>query len=183
LKPVIQMRSQKSKEALREMCKYLKDNGVKNMVVIGVYAGDDCEIYSEYFDKIYCVDPWKPGYDENDPASYSNMEEVEKMFDMKSMRHPNLIKMKMTSEEAFEIIKHSKALNIDIHFVYIDGNHTYISVHNDIKMWKEIASLFIGGHDYSPTMWKNVKRAINEYFSEDIIKEFYDTSWVVRLTK
>jgi len=173
---VAKMRSMRSILSLEKMSQYLKDNGVKTMVEIGSYSGESSEVFANYFEKVYCVDPWQPFYDDNDPASDTDMIKVEELFDKVCKRHPNIIKMKMTSEEAFNQLKSD-----DIHFVYIDGNHQYLSVKKDVLMWFTVAELFLGGHDYHKTMFRSVYDAVNDVFLEKEITKYYDTSWTVEL--
>ncbi len=63
-----------------------------------------------------------------------------------------------------------------IDFVFIDANHEYESVYNDIVAWGAICDGWIGGHDYG---WETVKRAVESVFYHyDVIKQ---ESWLVRL--
>lgn len=53
----------------------------------------------------------------------------------------------------------------ELDFVFIDANHTYESVKNDIAAWyKKVRSGgIIGGDDYA-TIWPGVPQAVNEFF-------------------
>lgn len=66
-------------------------------------------------------------------------------------------------------------------FVFIDANHSYESVSEDIKLWlpKIKDTGIMGGHDYNDG-WPGVKKAINENFSKDKI-QVIATSWLVQL--
>ncbi len=53
-------------------------------------------------------------------------------------------------------------------FVYIDGDHTYEAVKDDINAWlpKVRKGGIIGGHDYNHRRIPGVKQAVDELFSE-----------------
>jgi len=177
LNNIVKMRSESDIEALNNMCQYLTSKGVKTMALIGVYTGEDAEIYSKYFDKVYCVDSWMSGYDDSDPASLSDMNLVEQLFDQKCEKYQNLIKLKMDSQHAFYYFRDNY---IDIHFSYIDANHLYEYTKKDILMYYMISTLFLGFHDYSDK-FPGVKKAVNEVFNERELIIFHDTSCIVNL--
>lgn len=172
-KKMISIRNAKNaKTGLIDLCNYIGqfyDTKELTILEIGSYAGDSAEIFAERFKKVICVDPWVNGYDDQDAASYKHpMSEVEKQFDERIARFKNVIKMKMTSEEA--------ASQIDfIDVVYIDGLHTYEGVRSDIELWSEKALRFVAGHDYQKRFPGTIK-AVNEFCSVD--KIFSDTSWI-----
>jgi len=61
-------------------------------------------------------------------------------------------------------------------FVYIDANHTYDFVREDIRCWtpKVKKGGIIGGHDYEylqpSTNIRSVKKAVDEYFGKESVK-------------
>lgn len=164
---VIPMRDKEHlKRGLRSFCEYLKKRGVKSIVEVGVHAGEGTEIFCEYFDLVFAVDPWENGYDTSNYVSqHADMQKVEAIFDSKKL--PNVIKMKMTSREASKYIN-----NVDA--VYLDGNHSEEGVEDDYNAWKDKAK-FIGGHDYF-SAYPGVIDVVNRHFSNVIT--FEDTSWV-----
>lgn len=144
------------------------------LVEIGSYQGESTEQFAKKFKTVYAVDPWKSGYDNNDVASLSNMTEVEKCFDSRMIKYPNVIKIKKTSSDYSKLVENN---SIDV--VYIDGNHQYEYVIEDIKNWitKIKKGGFLSGHD----IWvNNVKKAIEDS-NLKIDKKFGDSSWIVRL--
>jgi hypothetical protein len=161
-------------------------NGLKNlvndlpnkfsMVEIGCYAGESTNIFlnSGKISKFYAIDPWVSGYDDNDLASNSDLKLAEKEFDKVISKFNNVVKLKDFSTNAI--------LKVDelVDFVYIDANHNYDSVINDINLWKNKIKPngFIGGHDYG-TKHIGVTKAVDELFK---IKKIYcDSSWLVKL--
>jgi predicted O-methyltransferase YrrM len=66
-------------------------------------------------------------------------------------------------------------------FVFIDANHDFEFVKQDIESWlpKIKPGGYIGGHDYSESDGhKGVVKAVDEAFPE---KEIIGTSWLVKL--
>ena len=53
-------------------------------------------------------------------------------------------------------------------FVYIDGDHSYTAVLQDLKAWgpKVKAGGFLGGHDYSPSPEGTINRAITAFLKD-----------------
>ena len=67
----------------------------------------------------------------------------------------------------------------DIDLVYIDGDHRYEAVKQDIMMWKSKIKFngYISGHDYGR---EDINRAIEETIgTPDHI--FVDSSWIKKL--
>lgn len=82
------------------------------------------------------------------------------------------------SSESYASTLSDKSVNV----VYIDADHSYESVLNDIKLYypKVMIGGYLCGHDYS-TSWPGVIKAVDE-FSKSIerpIKVFKDSSWVI----
>jgi len=69
-------------------------------------------------------------------------------------------------------------------FVYIDGNHKYNHVKEDILKWlpKVNPNGVIAGHDYNHA-YEGVIKAVDEIFSKDNIQLFPDSSWMVKKDK
>jgi len=69
--------------------------------------------------------------------------------------------IQMPSEEAYKLYKDNS-----LDFVFLDGNHNYDSVKNDIIFWstKIKKGGFIGGHDYHHKDLPGVTKAVDEFF-------------------
>jgi len=149
----------------------------KSIVEIGSYTGDSTVIFAERFGLVIAIDPYLDWYDENDDTCYfAPMEKVEKQFYKNTEPFANIIKLKMTSDEAAKFAVENKIKNID--FVYIDGMHTFEQVKKDIENFLPILNnpKIIGGHDYH-VHWEGVKKAIEETIGiPDEV--FCDTSWI-----
>lgn len=177
-------RAKNAIEGLKDLCNYVHSrSNIKEMtmVEIGSFAGNSTEIFAQKFHKVYSVDPWVSGWDENDGSADPNkfdMKEVEKQFDIFILsQYNNVIKNKMKSEEA-SILFDDESLD----FVYIDGDHRYEGVKKDIELWlpKIKKGGFIGGHDYNNPPHHGVKKAVDEFFKKQPDKTFQDTSWVIQ---
>ena len=145
------------------------------MYEIGSYAGESAEIFAENFKKIYCVDPWEHGYDdERDWASHNNGKIVEDAFDARVSKYDNVVKRKISSIDCSKEVRDN---SIDL--VYIDGNHTYEAILEDIKAWypKIRTGGFLSGHDYYS---ERTRRAIRDNGFDTIDQSFSDHSWVIR---
>ncbi|MDY0148518.1 MAG: class I SAM-dependent methyltransferase [Kiritimatiellia bacterium] len=78
--------------------------------------------------------------------------------------------MDMSSTEFYDNYKEGPPT-----LVFIDGDHTYEAVFDDIALAKKIGATMIGGHDYHPRA-PGVIRAVDEHFSGAIARS--DTVWI-----
>lgn len=170
-------------QGLINLCKHvysiLGDN--LQIVEIGSYCGASTTIISNQFKNsiINCVDPWSP-YTED--CSIIDLEkqkkeliEAESLFDIVTNKNSNILKNKISSLEYAKIIKDNS-----IDFIYIDGNHQYSSVKEDILAWlpKIKKSGAIAGHDYT---WDSVKKVTQEIFQKNPDNVYEDSSWIYKL--
>lgn len=121
---------------------------------------------------LYCIDRWAGGYDSNDQASGADMVEAERVFDLLCDRR--LIKVRTDTITAARVA-HPDSFDL----VYIDANHQYEPVYEDIQAWVPLLKRsggLIAGHDYTDPGHPGVRRAVDEIFgSPDIV--FPDSSW------
>lgn len=91
-------------------------------------------------------------------------------FDLQNYVFP----IKLSTRSAFRLFK-----DRSIDFLFIDADHTYEGVREDIMLWlpKVKDGGVISGHDYD---WTGVERAVNEQFYDTQIVKF-NTSWVVQV--
>lgn len=159
---------------IKELAGALLDKGsVWSFVEVGSFAGESAVLWHEALPNatIFCIDPWKSGYDPNDLASSHNMTLVEEAFNKRTMDCYRVAKFKGTSKDFHD---HPCLLSVDA--VYIDGLHTYEGAKGDIEFWLPRCKLAICGHDYHRS-WPGVMRAVNEAFGKpDLI--FPDNSWL-----
>jgi len=157
---------------------------------VGAEIGVDRGIYSEMICqlnkkvKLYCIDPWKDYEGYNDIKGQENFD-VRYKETVERLKPYNCEIIRKTSMEA---IKNFKKGSLD--FVYIDGNHSYESVLDDLNAWSKVVKKggTISGHDYKNELSthgnEGVTKAVNEYLKENNIKEFFvfvkrrDSSWM-----
>lgn len=171
-----------AKIGLMELCDYVTEQIGSDISIleIGSFSGDSGKIFAESTTgPVICVDPWESNYDPTgtDLASnpeYYDMREVEARFDEMAEPFFNILKWKMTSEEAVNKVTG------EIDFIYIDALHTYEGVKRDIELWLPKAKHFIGGHDYRSRHHPGVQLAIDEEFGNPD-RLFRDSSWLVKI--
>lgn len=168
----------RAKSGLHDMCKYLSkfyDLKKLKLYEIGSYAGDAAGIFAQYFKRVYCIDPWENGYDDNDASSHLHpMPLVEAQFDKVKSNFQNIEKYKMKGKD---FIKTLQDESIDM--VYIDAIHTYEAVIQDIKMWYPKVKLdgYLLGHDYKNKHHPGVEKAVHNIIGIPE-KRFDDSSWI-----
>ena len=145
------------------------------MVEVGSYAGESMEIFTRtgLVKTIFCIDPWKAGWDNSDPASKTDLEHAESEFDRRAQA------------SVAEVIKHKGTLDdfvlpdgAEVDLVYIDSCHKYEECKHDllIALDKLKPKIAIAGHDYA-SCWKEVIRAVDEVVGKPD-KLFEDSSWM-----
>lgn len=170
---VISMRPENWHGALRNLLGF---TGMEDicMLEVGSYAGESTEEFasSPRTGTIWCIDPWKPGYDANDAASGSDFAAVEACFDAVAGKYPGKIrKFKGTLHEFIDAHPEVKP-----DLVYIDACHNYESAKHDILAAMSLAPGFIAGHDYD-NYFSGVVKAVDEVLGGPtaVLK---DTSWL-----
>ena len=100
---------------------------------------------------VFSVDPWQNG--ELGEIGYQ-----EYIYNTKTFT--NLVIMKMYSHGAAYLI------NTPVDMVFIDGDHKYESVIDDIESWLPKTKKIICGHDYGLPDSPGVKKAVDEKFND-----------------
>jgi len=169
------------KQGLEDLMDYLEEKigplNDKCMIEIGSYIGESTIIFAQRFGLVVSIDPYEDNYDINDAAcKAAPFKEVEKEFNLNTQNYLNIIQIKLTSDDAFEMAKYYNINEID--FIYIDGLHTENQVKKDINNFKEILKkpFFISGHDYNDD-WNGVVKAVNDTLGIPK-KVFKDSSWI-----
>jgi predicted O-methyltransferase YrrM len=176
-----QMREDSSQQqGLIDLCQtvkyYLGDNSLQ-LVEIGSYCGESGGIIANTFPNstLNCVDPWEKYIEEGSTYNLNEQElvlkEAERIFDSTTGAFPNVKKNKMASNKYAELVEPNS-----IDFIYIDGNHQYSSIIEDLNIWSEKVKIggVIAGHDFG---WAPVSRAIYEFFDRPPVSVFSDGSW------
>jgi hypothetical protein len=141
---------------------------------VGCYAGESTKqfLLSRKIVKYYAIDIWNLfGDDFTGKIHLYPMETVERWFDENVKEFGDVvIKLKKYSIEAISTID-----IIDV--AYVDANHDYISVINDVScIWPKVrGGGIISGHDFNQ---KSVKQAVMQIFNRPPDRIFMDNSWL-----
>lgn len=138
-------------------------------VEIGVYEGDNAlDMLRNWkeIEKLYLVDSYTPYLE------YLNKESHNKRLNKVVRIITGIPKVSLIVDYSVEASKQFDNGTFD--FCYIDGNHAYKSIKEDILAWlpKVKKGGIIGGHDYDYTDYKDeylsVKRAVDEIFGDRV---------------
>ena len=145
-------------------------------IEIGSYQGESAEILlsSGAFKKLSCIDPWVMDYDPSDTTGDAGIFLAEEAFDKRFKDNPVVTKLKMMSNDAVGLFEDNS-----IDFIYIDGNHQYAFVKQDLENFvpKIKVGGIIAGHDYGGPTTPGVTKAIEEFFGGKPEKVYPDFSW------
>lgn len=151
--------SEKSREEI--IPSILENNNINGKgVEIGVFKGQFSKhILDNWSGTLYMIDPWRELEDYIDSSNHKN--------------HPNAYLEAMQSIKGYEdrafMIRALSNQAVDLFedesldFIYIDGNHTYDSVKEDMELWfpKLKKGGLFAGHDYLRMDWDNTPFAEN----------------------
>lgn len=149
---------------MRPSLEQLKGKKELTGVEIGVWRGDNAVDVLTKLDikMLHLVDPYVPYQDTGNYFMNGNNEAEETKNKARDKLEPfdKLNRIKWYYETSLEAAKHFNNETID--FVYIDGNHQYEYVRDDINAWTDKVKLggLVSGHDYNLA---EVKSAVVEY--------------------
>lgn len=154
----------------------IPDNGV--FVECGAWLGSSssylCDIAKDRIN-VYIVDTWKGSPNELDTThKLATKKDIYQIF-LKNMGTRKFIPIKKDSIEASKDFE-DKSCDV----VYIDMDHRYEAVKQDIEKWlpKVKSGGYIAGHDYAPYEWDGVVKAVDEFFGKSNIVIMDGNSWV-----
>jgi len=129
-----------------DLPKIFNELGFKTGAEIGVLKGDWSKNLFKYIPdlKMYCIDKWKqyPTY-----KDFRNQKKLDGYYDETKKKLKNL-NCKIIKKWSMDAVKAFEDESLD--FVFIDGNHTFEYVTNDIAEWSKKVRKggIISGHDY-----------------------------------
>ena len=145
---------------------------IKSMAEIGVYWGKHAMVLRKFFPKaqLYLIDPWQlsENYIEKGGTVCSEQKHMTAaknlVLDIFS-QDKNAHVICATSEDG------SKRVDGPLDLVFIDGDHSYEHVKQDIELWlpKLRKGGILAGHDYGHPDLPDVKRAVDEAFGDNVI--------------
>jgi predicted O-methyltransferase YrrM len=157
---------------------YFKNSEPLTAVEIGVAKADNSlSILQELpIKKLILIDPYGTCVENGRLTNFEGDFETA-MARLSSYKQAQFIRK--TSEEA------AKDIDEPLDFVYIDGNHSYEYVKQDIANYYPLVKQggIIGGHDYFPYPRTGVCQAVNEFVQQRGRIEFYAVFpdwWIIK---
>jgi len=157
---------------------------VKNFVEVGVFHGINTLFLKDLFPEthFYLIDPWEINSDYIKDEAVPVTTDANKMNNAYSFivsqyeKNPNFTILKTKSVEGAKLVPD------DLDIVFIDGNHSYDSVKEDIITWlpKVRKNGILAGHDYKDN-FPGVKKAVDEIFDKNVILRG-DNTWAIQIT-
>lgn len=131
----------------------------------GEYAEVLCKANSDL--ELVCIDPWKAeAYEKNEqPESKENQEFFDKRY-QETINRLALYNVSILRTTSMEALKEFDDNSLD--FVYIDGNHDFLNVTQDMHYWykKVRPGGILAGHDfvrYPSRKFNHVQKVVNAY--------------------
>ena len=141
---------------------------------LGVEIGTDEGKYAEVLLKtipnlgLYCVDPWlSQAYELNQqPESFVDQSFFDKRYKETLKRLSPYKACRIIRQKSMDALSHFIGESLD--FVYIDGNHDFLNVTQDMHSWlKKIRpGGILSGHDYvryPSRKFNHVQKVVNAY--------------------
>lgn len=147
----------------KQIAEYFLGHSYKVGAEVGVFDGYYSEILCQTIPglKLYCIDPWEVYGGYRDHKFESSMRKAEELARQRLEPFDCSIIKKFSVDAAKEIADGS------LDFVYIDANHKYPYVKEDIEVWtpKVKKGGVVSGDDYYMTRSGNygVIQAVHEY--------------------
>lgn len=144
-----------------ELAKYFNKLGFKKGAEIGVADGVYSEVLCQSIPglKLFCIDSWEK-YKDDRRMQRARQHAINYEFAKK-----RLGKYGVTIVRAFSMDAVKKFKNDELDFVYIDGNHAFDFVMQDIIEWSKKVRKggIVAGHDYYHFRRSGVVEAVNTY--------------------
>jgi predicted O-methyltransferase YrrM len=146
----------------------------------GAEIGTERGIYSEVLLKanpkltLYCVDPWKAYKEYREHTTQSKIDEIYKEA-IERLKPYNCCIIRKFSDKAYQDFPDGS-----LDFVYIDGNHDFTHVSEDLRNWtpKVRSGGIVAGHDFATFygrygQYNQVKKAVLKFVEENHISPFF----------
>jgi len=153
-----------------ELAKLFAELGFTKGVEIGTDEGEYAEVLAKTIPNLslYCVDPWKTEayvYGEQ-PEGKESQEYFDKRMLIALRRLEKYEKIHLARKKSLQAVEEFEDNSLD--FVYIDGNHDFLNVTQDIHYWlkKVKPGGILSGHDYVKypfVKYNHVKGVVQAY--------------------
>lgn len=146
------------------------------IVEIGSFEGSSTELFALHCLKVYAIDPYEKGnnfkqetIEELSKAKQVFKERIKHYLNVTFIQEPSNVAVRLFDDESLDA-------------VYIDGDHRFNCVIEDIKLWlpKLKFNGVLSGHDYCEN--GGVRRAIDKLIQKPF-KIYDDSSWAIKKTK
>jgi|TARA_B100001758_G_scaffold245247_1_gene257933 predicted O-methyltransferase YrrM len=169
-------------ECLYYLVEPFKYRNTTKMIEIGSFLGESTMMFASsfLFDRIFCIDPFE-GEEEALKVCGKNWKQVKEEFKRNTsywkgsgMKFGD-VKIHHYEDYSYNVVDEFRNNSID--FIYIDGNHDYQEVKNDILSYLPKLKMdgFIAGHDYENG---DVSKAVSEIFKGQPLQLFSDNTWL-----
>lgn len=149
--------------------------GVKNLlpaypkcVEIGVHRGDFSQMILDWLWPInlLLVDPFQIGYERYDDGNNVRYSTETDYYYVKNRFEQLMFVVVYRYDSTMARLNYQKGY---FDFIYIDADHRYESVKQDLQMWSELLSenSLLCGHDYGNEVFTGVKKAVDEFLIEN----------------
>ena len=134
----------------------------------GNYAKELCKAIPDI--KLYCIDPWK-AYKDYQEDWVGNQKSMDALYEETKNRLSdyNCVIIRKKSSDAAKDFKKDT-----LDFVFIDGNHEFNFVLDDITKWAKVVTPggIVFGHDYTEDHG-GVIRAVHKYITKNKINPWF----------
>jgi len=160
-----------------DLPEFFKEMGYKVGAEIGVLKGRLTQKFCLAGMRMFAVDPWMvyPDWDEKVGHFGGKQEDQEGLFKIAQWRLSRYRQCTIIKKESMEAAKDIEDGSLD--FVYIDGNHSFKYIAQDICEWSKKVRVggMVSGHDYKVIReWNcHVKQVVDAYVSAHMIKDWY----------
>jgi len=136
---------------------YLQAKKMKSIAEIGSWKGRSTHaLLSGCKGTVTAIDHFRGSKGEEKEHREAKEKDIYQEFLNNVGEFKNLKVLKMTGDKASEKVDKAD-------MVFIDGEHTYDAVKNDIQKWLPKAKKLICGHDYN---WQSVRMAVDEVLGD-----------------
>lgn len=176
--PPIQLRMSRHREFLELWHDLGYQTGAEVGVETGRYSEEICRAMPGV--KLYCIDPWQTYDRYADHVSQSRLEHFYNAT-VNRLTVQNQFNVDIIRETSLEAVARFEPASLD--FVFIDGNHHFDFVVEDIIAWSPIVRPggIVAGHDYKPEGGEKIRipfgviEAVNAYTTAHKISPWFVT--------